>query len=152
MVLRLALAWLHLLALGIGLGAVYTRARSLSERPLITSAVRRAFVADTWWGVAAILWIGTGLWRLLGNTEKGTSYYLHNHVFFLKMGLFIFVLTLEVWPMISLIRWRKLGSGEGWQPDEATASRIVKISYLELGLIIGIVLAAVTMARGFGYN
>src|SRR5919199_167286 len=103
--LRLTLAWLHLLALGVGLGAVWVRAQSL-RAPLDAAALRRAFVADSWWGVAAALWIVTGLWRLLAGTEKATSYYLSNHVFFAKMALLILVLVLEAWPMATLIRWR----------------------------------------------
>src|SRR5919206_2160505 len=99
--LRLTLAWLHLLALGVGLGAVWARARSL-RGPLDAAALRRAFVADAWWGVAAGLWLATGLWRLLAGTEKATGYYLTNHVFFAKMGMFVLVLLLEVWPMATL--------------------------------------------------
>ena len=79
--LRLFLAAMHLIALGIGLGSVWTRASALS-RPLDRAAMVRAFHADTWWGVAAALWIATGLWRLLAGTEKATTYYTHNHVFF----------------------------------------------------------------------
>ena len=123
--LRVALAALHLLALGIGLGAVWARARALGERPLDVSAARRAFAADTWWGVAAGLWIATGLWRLLAGTEKATSYYLHNHVFFAKMGCLALILVLELWPMTTLIRWRVTAKrrGDGWRPDAGAAGR-----------------------------
>ena len=70
--LRLLLAALHLIALGIGLGAVWARGNALN-RPLDRAAMVRAFHADTWWGIAAVLWISTGLWRLLAGTEKATS-------------------------------------------------------------------------------
>lgn len=66
------LASVHLLALGIGLGAVFTRARSLQtvrQRPRL----RTIFLADAFWGLAAILWLGTGLWRAFGGVEKGTQ-------------------------------------------------------------------------------
>jgi putative membrane protein len=144
-VLRLILAWSHLLALGIGLGAVWTRARSLGGS-LEPSAVKRALAADSWWGVAAGLWLVTGLWRLFASTEKSTSYYMSNHVFFAKMGLFALVFLLELWPMITLIRWRR----GAVRPDGARAKRIATISYLECLLVMAIVFAAVTMARGFG--
>src|SRR5215208_7946178 len=152
--LRLSLAWLHLIPLGIGLGAVWTRGRSLAERPLTIGAVRRGFRADTWWGIAAGLWIVTGLWRLFASTEKATSYYLHNDVFFTKMALLLIILALEVWPMITLVRWRKGAgeSGDAWQPDEGAAARITKISYVEAALAVAMVLAAVIMARGYGYR
>src|SRR5215210_3226950 len=96
--LRIALAAIHLLALGVGLGAVWARARAFDG-----AAARRAFAADTWWGVAASLWISTGLWRLLAGTEKATSYYLSNHVFFAKMGFLAAILLLELWPIVTLV-------------------------------------------------
>lgn len=38
--------------------------------------------------LAAALWLGTGLWRLLARIEKNTSYYFHNHAFLGKMAFF----------------------------------------------------------------
>jgi putative membrane protein len=152
MMLRVALAALHLLALGIGLGAVWTRGRALRQRPLDLAAVRRAFVADTWWGIAAALWIITGVWRVLAGMEKPAQYYLHNHAFYAKMGLLAAILILEIWPMVTLIRWRIATSREGdlWKPDESVARRIGTISYVEAALILAMVVAATAMARGVG--
>jgi putative membrane protein len=147
--LRLALAWLHLVALAIGFGAVYSRGRALAERPLTLHDVRRAFVADTWWGVAAVLWLITGLWRLFGGTEKSPSYYQHNSIFLIKMTLFVTILALEIWPMITLIKWRRIAR-EGWQPDEATAAKVKTISFVEGTILLLMVLAATAMARGYG--
>ena len=86
MTIRWLLAAVHLLALGVGLGAVWARGRAL-QVPLDIPALRRVFYADTWWGIAAVLWIGTGLLRAFGGYEKGAFYYLHNHFFWAKMGL-----------------------------------------------------------------
>jgi len=86
MTIRWLLAAVHLLALGVGLGAVWARGRAL-QAPLDVPALRRVFYADTWWGIAAVLWIGTGLLRAFGGYEKGAFYYLHNHFFWAKMGL-----------------------------------------------------------------
>ncbi len=93
MVLRWLLAAVHLLALGIGLGAVWVRARAL-RGSFDEAGLRRIFAADSWWGLAAVLWIGTGLWRLLAATEKPTRYYLENHLFWLKMGALLAILLL----------------------------------------------------------
>jgi uncharacterized membrane protein len=147
--LRLLLAWLHLLALAVGLAGVWGRARALRDSlrdPEDHGALRRAFVADGWWGVAAAVWLITGLWRLLAGTEKSTSYYLANHVFYLKMGLFLVVLALEVWPMMTLLRWRTKRA----TPSPRDAGRIEVISYVECALVVAMVAAAVTMARGYG--
>lgn len=143
------LAWLHLLALGVGLGGVWGRARAMHDSlrdPADERALKRALVADTWWGIAAAAWLVTGLWRLLGSTEKSTSYYLSNHAFTAKMGMFVAILALELWPMVTLIRWR-MGKRE---PNTRDAGRIEAISYVECALVIGMVFAAVSMTRGVG--
>ena len=150
--LRITLAALHLVALGIGLGAVWARARGLGARPLDRASVRRGFAADGWWGVAAVLWLATGLWRLLAGTEKATAYYVANHIFLAKMGFFVAILLLELWPAITLMRWRRVAarSGASWTPDGSTAARVRAISYLEALLVVAMVIAAVMMARGYG--
>src|SRR5689334_5097794 len=63
---------LHVLALGIGLGGVFARGRAL--RALAggdTSGVDRVLFADNFWGVAALLWLATGLTRAFGGLERG---------------------------------------------------------------------------------
>ena len=146
--LRWSLAALHLTALGIGLGAVWVRAGAL-RGPFDPAGLRRIFAADSWWGLSALLLIGTGLWRLLGSTEKGTAYYLANHVFYTKMALLVCILLLELWPMVTLIRWRMLVA-KGGLPEAAPADTIARISYLQALLLIGMVFAATAMARGLG--
>jgi putative membrane protein len=148
MTLRLALASLHLLALGIGLGAVWVRGRSLSSR-LDGSGLRTVFVADTWWGVAAFMWIGTGVWRLLAGVEKDTGYYLQNHLFLTKMALLVLILVLEVWPMITLIKWRRRVTA-GEPPVTKTARALARISFAQAGLVVLMVFLAAAMARGYG--
>jgi putative membrane protein len=157
--LRLTLAWLHLIALGIGFWAVFARGQALREaaRELpSTAALRRAFMADAHWGAAAGLWLATGLWRYLGSTEKATGYYNSNHIFLTKMTLFVVIVALEVSPMITLIRWRKAvgrsGSpGDGHVAlDAAKARRIATISYVQGAIVAIMVFTAVAMARGYG--
>jgi putative membrane protein len=148
MLVRWLFAALHLLGLGIGLGAVWARARAL-RGPLDPVGLRRVFYADSWWGVAAAIWIGTGLVRVIGDLEKGMDYYLQNHVFWGKMALLLVILVLEVWPMVTLVRWRvQLARGEA--PDTSPAGRFASISYLQAALVLLMVLAATAMARGIG--
>ena len=148
MFVRWIFAWLHLLGLGIGLGAVWARARAFGG-PLDTAGLRRVVQADAWWGVAALIWIATGLVRVIGGLEKGTDYYLGNHVFWAKMSLLLIVLLLEVGPAVTLARWRA-HLARGTQPDTAPAARFARISYVQAGLVLLMVLAATAMARGIG--
>jgi putative membrane protein len=148
MTIRWLLAAVHLLALGVGLGAVWARSRAL-QAPLDLPGLRRVFYADTWWGIAAFLWIGTGLVRAFGGFEKGSFYYLHNHVFWAKMGLLVAILVLELGPMIALIRWRG-AVARGTVPDTRAASRFAVTSLVQAVLVVLMVLAATAMARGYG--
>lgn len=151
--LRIVLAVLHLLALGIGLGAIFTRARALNSVGRAPDSLRRAFAADSWWGLAAILWLTTGLWRALAGTEKSTAYYFSNHIFFAKMGLLALVLLLEIWPMVTLIRWRIAAGRQTLAAPEAlgrTSRLLARVSDVQTLLVIAMVVAAVMMARGFG--
>ena len=149
MTLRWIFAALHLLALGIGLGAVWARARALRALPE-PSAFGRAFAADGAWGAAAVLWLGTGLMRAFGGLEKGTDYYLQNSAFHLKMGLFVLVTLLEIWPAVTLVRWRAARK-KGVEVDTRAAARLATISYVQAALVIAMVFAATAMARGLGY-
>jgi putative membrane protein len=148
MTARWLAASLHLLALGIGLGAVWARGRALRSS-LDAGTLRQVFLADTLWGLAAVLWISTGLWRLLAGLEKGTGYYLQNHLFMTKMALLALVLLLEIRPMITLIRWRKTVS-RGEAPDTRAAPLLARISFVQAWLIVLMVFAATAMARGMG--
>jgi len=146
MILRWVLAAMHLLALGIGLGAVYVRAKALSGR-IDTDKVRAALAADAWWALAAILWVGSGLWRLFGSIEKDTAYYMGNHVFWTKMVLFVGILLMEIRPMMTLARWRR-ELARGIPPNTSNAHRISRLSYAQAVLVVLMVLAATAMARG----
>jgi putative membrane protein len=146
--IRWLFAALHLLGLGVGLGAVWARARAL-RGPLDRAGLHRVFYADGWWGVAAAIWIGTGLVRVIGGLEKSMDYYLQNHVFWGKMMLLLGILVLEVSPMVTLVRWRaQLRRGE--TPDTRLAGRLASVSYLQAVLVLLMVLAATAMARGIG--
>ncbi|HOA23930.1 MAG TPA: DUF2214 family protein [Aggregatilineales bacterium] len=148
MYLRWLFAVLHLLGLGIGLAAVWSRSRAL-RGDLNNDGLQRVFLADTFWGIAAGLWITTGLIRAFTGLEKGSAYYLGNSMFLIKMGLLLVILVLEVWPMVTLIRWR-LKSRQGELPNVSAAPAIARISQVQVGLVILMVVAATAMARGIG--
>jgi putative membrane protein len=146
MALRWLVASVHLLALGLGLGSIWSRAQNLAhvEAP---RALKRVFFADTWWGIAALVWISTGVARAFGGLEKGSSYYLSQPTFHIKMGLLILILLLEIWPMVTLIQWR-IQTGRGATPNTARARAFSAISYVQSLLVVLMVFAATAMARG----
>jgi putative membrane protein len=138
---------LHLLALAIGLPAVFLRGRSLRGR-LDADGLRRLFAADAAWGIAALLWATTGLLRAFAGLEKGTAFYLASELFWAKLALFGAILVLEVWPMVSFLRWRG-GLRRGRAPDTSSAAALYVVNHVELVLVVVLVFVASFMARGF---
>ena len=147
--LSLFLAVLHLVTFGLGAASCWARARALA-RLRGNEGLRDVFFADNLWGLAAILWIGTGLWRAFGGTEKGTDFYLHDTAFLVKMALFLVVFMLEIRPMVTLIRWR-LRIAKGLPIDFSSSPMLAQITYVQLVLLIPIVVMAAAVARGIWY-
>jgi putative membrane protein len=140
---------LHLLALAIGLPAVFLRGRALKGQ-LDADGLRRLLAADNAWGVAAVLWIVTGLLRAFGGLEKGTDFYLRSPLFWTKMALFLLILLLEVRPMVTFIRWR-IQLGRGLPVDTSVARRLYTLNHIELAVVVVMVFVAGMMARGIGF-
>ncbi len=148
MLIRWLLAATHLLGLGVGLGAVWTRARALNG-VIDAPTVGRILQSDAWWGVAALIWLSTGLVRAFSGLEKGSDFYLSNHLFLTKMGLFVIIVALEIRPAMTFRRWRG-DLANGRQPDIQGAPALGSISTLQAILVIVMVFLATGMARGFG--
>lgn len=150
MTIQWLLAAIHLLGLGVGLGSVVSRGYEL-RRISEPGALRRALLADSFWGLAAILWIVTGLLRAFAGFEKGTAYYVHNTLFWAKMGLLLLILLLEVRPIVRLVTWR-LQIRDGTDPDLSSAAGMAATSYIQAVIIVGMVVLATGMARGIGFQ
>lgn len=142
------LSALHLFALALGLPAVYLRGRAL-RGPLDDAGLRRVFATDTVWGIAAALWLITGLLRAFAGFEKGSAFYLGSVMFWTKMTLFLLVVALEIRPMTTLIGWRRLHA-RGARPDTSAARGLYVITHVEMALTVLIVFVAAFMARGVG--
>jgi murein DD-endopeptidase MepM/ murein hydrolase activator NlpD len=61
------------------------------------------------------------------------------------MGLFLMIVGLEIWPMSTLMRWRRKQA----EPNPRDVGRIEIISYVQCALVAAMVLVAVMMARGY---
>jgi putative membrane protein len=139
---------LHLLALGIGLGSIFSRSRALRAVARGEAhRVRDVLLADNLWGLAAALWIATGLTRVFGGLEKSLDFYMFNGLFWVKMSLFASVFLLELGPIATFIRWR-IDLKKGSDPDTRSAARLATVSRIQLVLVVLIVFTAAAMARG----
>ncbi len=150
MTVRWLLAFLHLLALGIGLGSVYSRGKALSQVS-VSGALKSVFTADSFWALSGVLWISTGLLRAFGGFEKGTEYYLGNTFFWIKMALLTGVILLEVIAILRIATWRlQLRDGDVDKVDVSAAAMLSRLSYVQVIMIVAMIGCATAMARGFG--
>jgi putative membrane protein len=147
-VLAAIVSALHVLALALGLPAVFLRGRALKGR-LDRDGLQRLFAADTVWGIAAALWLVTGLLRAFAGLEKGAAFYLGSWLFLVKMALFVLIVLLELRPMLTLIRWRSIVRAGG-TVDTSGARALYHVNHVELALVVVMVFVASFMARGFG--
>jgi putative membrane protein len=89
----------------------------------------------------------TGLLRAFGGLEKGSAYYLQSHLFYVKMGLFLAIVALEIRPMLTLMRWRR-ARRRGSRVDTSQAPALFQVNHIQLGLAVVMVFVASAMARG----
>lgn len=132
----------HILGVALAFGGITARARALGR-----GDIPAALGADNLWGISALVLLVTGLLRAFSTLEKGSGYYLASPAFHLKLTLFGLILALELWPMITLLRWRL-------QPQHRDVGRAVllaRMSWLQLGLLLLVPFVAAAMARGLGF-
>ena len=125
--------------------AIVLRGRALGGL-LDAAGWKRLFAADTAWGVAAALWIATGLARVfLG--PKDAVFYWRNGFFWIKMALFLTVFAIELAPMLTFIRARQ-AAARGATPPPFDVARFQRFNRAETALVIAIPFVAALMARG----
>ncbi|MBJ7898916.1 MAG: DUF2214 family protein [Cyanobacteria bacterium RI_101] len=139
-------AYLHYLSFMVSYLALGVEYFHLAPDISLKSAKRVAF-ADIAYGIAATLVLVTGVLRVI-YFGKGTDYYLHNPFFHIKVGLFVIVGLLSLYPTFTFIFWFK-----DFQKDQAPtveASKIQRLSTLvkfELAGFTLLPLFAALMAR-----
>ena len=145
MILPSLLSAVHVLTLGLGLTAVVIRGQSLAG-PLDAAGWKRLLAWDAAWGIAAGLWITTGLARVFWG-GKDPDFYWYNGFFWVKLALFGLVFALEITPMLTFARARRT-IAKGAPAPPIPVERLRRINSLETALVVAIPFAAAFMARG----
>jgi putative membrane protein len=144
-VISALLSAVHVLTLALGLGAVFVRGLALAG-PLDDPGWQRLLAADNVWGIAAGLWIASGLGRVFFG-GKEPSFYWHNGFFWVKLALFGLVFVLESTPMVTFIRVRSARRRRTAMP-RFSVEAYRRINLAEIVLVVAIVFVAAFMARG----
>ncbi|WP_224484577.1 DUF2214 family protein [Robertkochia aurantiaca] len=137
--------YLHFLSLFIMVGCVISQ-QFLISKNFDSHRIRRMVLSDTIYGISAIVvaLIGLTLWFWVG---KPGEFYNRNWLFHLKIGLFILVGVLSIFPTLFYLKSRKrIKKGEA----VTTPGYIIIIVRLELILLLFIPVLSVLMATGIG--
>ena len=142
-------AWLHLVAVGLAMGLLlseYWLCRRVPDR----LQVRLLGTVDLGYFLALIGSLATGLARVLFFAQ-GTTYYLANQLFWLKIALFIAIGLIALFPTRQYIRWnRDARMAPAFAPLTRELERVRGSIALQLGLMLLLPLLAILVARGYG--
>jgi putative membrane protein len=147
--LSASIAYLHYLSFMILFAALAFELHLLKASLSATDA-RRLLLADTIYGVSAAALLVTGALRF-AYLEKGMRFYLANPVFHLKIGLFLAVGLISIFPTVEFLRWRAaIRRGEGVELEARRFLYLGRVIRFELAAVALIPLLAALMARGLG--
>ncbi|WP_417663501.1 DUF2214 family protein [Pseudomonas sp.] len=142
-------AYLHYLSI-FGLFALLSIEHVTFGKELDVARARRLIFTDIAYGICAGLVLLTGLVRVIWY-GKGWQYYLSNSLFHTKVGLFILVGLLSVYPTYVYLNWRNsLNAGQPPVISRREKFLVTMTIRVELLLLLAIPLFATFMARGFG--
>jgi putative membrane protein len=111
---------------------------------------KRLQVCDRWYGLSAVVILIVGFARVL-HFEKGKEFYFANPFFHAKLGLFVAIGLLSIYPTVRFIKW-------GAQTKQGLAPVVAEREYkaikallsVQLVLLMGVAVCASFMARGIG--
>ncbi len=113
------------------------------------SEVNSLSVVDAIYGISAILVLVTGLLRWFMVDPKGADFFTHNHLFHVKVTLFIIIVILSIFPTLRILKWKKRAKAEpNFEPSTKDVKKQLMFIRIELLLIVIIPLLAVMVAGG----
>jgi len=146
---RAGVAYVHYLSFMLCFGALVLERRLIRPNPSKADATLMV-ITDVVYGIAALALLVSGILRVL-YFGQGSGFYTENPLFWWKVGLYLSVGGLSLYPTITYILWAiPLRKGELPQVSEALAQRLAWILNIELTGFALIPLLATLMARGVG--
>ena len=142
-------AYVHYVSFMLCFGALVLERRLIKANPSKQDATLMV-ITDVAYGIAALALLGSGILRVL-YFGQGSEFYTENPLFWWKVGVYLAVGGLSLYPTITYILWAiPLRKGELPQVSEALAKRLGWILNIELVGFATIPLLATLMARGVG--
>jgi putative membrane protein len=146
---RAGVAYVHYLSFMLCFGALVLERRLIRPNPGKADATLMV-ITDIVYGMAALALLVSGILRVL-YFGQGSAFYTENPLFWWKVGIYLGVGALSLYPTITYILWAiPLRKGELPTVSEGLASRLAWILNIELVGFALVPLLATLMARGVG--
>jgi putative membrane protein len=145
MTIELLLRYFHFVSIFVIVGSLVSE--HLLLKPLLSKkSIDQLSKIDGIYGLAVLSLLGAGLTLWLGGHGKPTEFYSENPLFHFKLGLFVAIGLLSIYPTVFFIKHRK------GNPEElVTVPKVIFwMIRLELLLVFGIPILAGLMAKGIG--
>jgi putative membrane protein len=149
MVVRALFSLLHFVAVFGIVATIFLEWQTMSRTPTVAEA-KRIQVCDRWYGIFAVWVLVVGFLRVF-YFEKGQDFYFASPFFHAKLGLFVLIGLLSIYPTIRFLKWRvPLAAGTPPVVEEREYKLIMVALRAELLLLVGMAFSAALMARGVG--
>jgi putative membrane protein len=147
MLINSLFAYLHFLA-AFGIFATLFYEWLTFNKNLTYAEARKIQKCDLWYGILAGVILVVGFLRVV-YFEKGSGFYFSSPFFLIKLGLFLAVGLISIYPTMKFIAWRK-DTRQDKSPtiSEQDFSRISLVLNVEMIMLIALILSASLMARG----
>ncbi len=142
-------AYLHYLSFMVCFAALVLERKLLKVEPSRNEALFMV-LTDIVYGLAALVLLGSGVIRVL-YFGQGSGFYTHNPIFWWKVGVFLFVGALSLYPTITYILWAiPLRKGELPVVSAQLVRRLGWFINVEIAGFAVIPVLATLMSRGVG--
>src|ERR1700758_5280878 len=98
----------------------------LVRQSLAGDDIKRIASIDRWYGIVALLVLVVGFSRATF-AAKGWAYYSVNSFFWAKIGVFVLIGLLSIWPTVKFLNWRRDFQTAGNAPDVVSVSVVRRI-------------------------
>ncbi|HAH35274.1 MAG TPA: DUF2214 domain-containing protein [Algoriphagus sp.] len=141
--MEILLRYLHFVSIFVLAGTLFAEF-FLIEKSLNRKQIQVLGKIDGLYGISALTLLAVGLTLWLGGYGKPTEFYSQNPTFHLKLGLFIAIGLISIYPTVFFIK-----QGKGLPDQIVNIPKLVRWSvYTELILLIIIPILAGLMAKG----
>ncbi|HEX2583606.1 MAG TPA: DUF2214 family protein [Steroidobacteraceae bacterium] len=139
----------HFIAVFGIVATIFFEWMTISPTPSYIEA-RRLQLCDRWYGLSAVVILVVGFARVF-HFEKGKAFYFANPFFHAKLGLFVLIGLLSIFPTVRFIKWGAQ-TKQGLPPvvTQHEYKTIKALLSVQLVLLIGMAFCASFMARGIG--